>query len=325
MYLEKKTIHGKPYWYARVSARKGETVKTKTLAYLGKGPLTKKEAQQKMNALPNIKVEEAKKALQESFEDRNSLFFSPEQMKRLENIKKAFAEKLKLKDQQLKEDMFKDFKTYYIYNTNAIEGNTLTLAETQRLLNEGKTPEGKDLREIYDHINEKDTFDYLLETQPEITIEVIIDIHKRLLKNIDKRVGSFRSHNVRVFGATFETTDAKYVAADMGLLLQWYRKERRQLHPLIVAAIFHEKFERIHPFYDGNGRTGRMILNIIVLRAGFPPLIVKHKDRKQYYQVLDAGHHADLTKTDRECYKPIVHFCYQQLVETFEKIFAKWG
>ena len=97
------------------------------------------------------------------------------------------------------------------------------------------------------------------------------------------------------------------------------------LNPLILAAIFHEKFERIHPFYDGNGRTGRILLNLILIKNSFPPLIIENSKRNSYYEVLTKGHKADLNKTQTEEYKPIVKFCYFQLIETYEKIFAKWG
>ena len=325
MYVEKKKINGKIYNYLRVSVRSGKKVKTKTIAYLGKDPMTKKELNNKISKFSKKKIEYIKGSLKKELEDKTNLkFLSEKQLEKLSEIKKDFSMKLKL-DSKLLNDMFKDFKTYYIYNTNAIEGNTMTLKETNMLLNENKTPEGRDLKEIHDHINEKETFDYILNSKPEITKELIIKIHSMLLKNIDKRIGSFRSHNVRVFGASFDTTDAKYVAVDMDILLKWYKENKRILHPLILAAIFHEKFERIHPFYDGNGRTGRMLINLILLKSGLPPLIIKNRTRKKYYNVLSIGHKADLTKTDVGCYKDIVKFSYKQIVDTYKKIFSKWG
>ncbi len=317
MFIEKKKIKGNTYLYLRKSVREGQKVKTKTIAYLGKAPMKKAELTQKIKKF---------KVMEEStpYADINSQFLSPQQHQKLQQIKTKFTQKLKLLDEKLLKDMFRDFKTYYIYNTNAIEGNTLTLEETNLLLNENKTPEGKDLREVYDHLNEKETFDFILKKKPRLSPPLIIDIHARLLKNIDTRVG-FRRHNVRVIGAEFTPTMTEYVLTDMNLLLKWYQQHKRILHPLVLTSLFHEKFERIHPFYDGNGRTGRMILNLILLRAGYPPLIIKNKDRKEYYAVLSAGHKAGLLKNDQSHYQPIVSFCYTKLLETFEQIFAKWG
>lgn len=321
MYIEKKKIHDKIYYYLKISARDGKKVKTKTIAYLGKEPMSKKELDEKINKISKKKIEQAKNELKK----REIILLTEKQREKLEKIQRDFAKKLKLKDTKLKADMFRDFKTYYVYNTTAIEGNSLTLEETNLLLNEQKTPEGKELREIYDHINEKETVDYILTEQPEITLNTIIDIHARLLKNIDKRVGNFRKHNVRVFGADFQTTDAKYVHTDMKILMQWYRKQKRKLHPFVLAVLFHEKFEKIHPFYDGNGRTGRMIMNLMLLRVGLPPLIIKNKGRQDYYRVLSLGHTVDLTDIKNEQYEPILKFCYEKLVETYEEIFSKWG
>lgn len=329
MHVEKKKIGKGIYSYLRISARAGDKIKTKTIAYLGKEPMAKKQIEEKIQAIPKSRIEAAKKALkeelEESFRDINTKFLAEKQLKKLKEIQRDFNKKLKIPNKKLLEDMFKDFKTNYIYNTNAIEGNTLTLEETNLLLNENKSPEGKDLREIYDHLNEKETFDYLLKERPKINTNLIIKIHTMLLRNIDKRVGSVRKHNVRVFGADFETTDAKYVYTDMNLLLKWYQKNKRRLHPLILAAIFHEKFERIHPFYDGNGRTGRMLINLILLKNNLPPLIIKNKLRKEYYQVLNLGHKAGLTETEPKHYREIVKFCYRQLLDTYKKIFSKWG
>ena len=324
MYIEKKKIGQNVYNYLKVSVRVGSKIKTKTVAYLGKEPMSKKEKDDAVAKVPASKLEEIRAELVSS-ENLNTKFLTSDQTAGLNRMKKEFADKLKLLDQKLISDMFRDFKTAYIYNTNSIEGNTLSLEETNLLLNENITHKSKDLREVYDHINERDTFDYILKELPSLNVHTILDIHARLLSNIDERRGRFRMHNIRVFGADFETTDAKYVSVDMGLLLKWYEKYKTLLHPLILAALFHEKFERIHPFYDGNGRTGRMLMNLILLKNRYPPLIIKNKNRKEYYRVLSLGHKAALTKSEPDFYKPIVNFCYAQLNETFNKIFSKWG
>jgi len=323
MYIEKKKIGGRTYNYLRISVRTGDKVKTKTVAYLGKDPMTEKQIRKKIAAIPKSIIETAKKELKEQI--GNDAFLSHAQIETLNEIKKGFSRKIKIPDRKLIADMFTDFKTHYVYNTTALEGNTISLAETNLLLNKDRVPAGKDLWEIHDHINEKDTFEYILEKKPDVKPNLIIDIHARLLKSIDKRTGGFRTHNVRVFGADFDTSPAAYVEADMKNLLRWYQKSKKRLHPLILAAIFHEKFEKIHPFYDGNGRTGRMILNLMLLRDGFPPLIIKNSARKEYYDALTQGHRAELTKVDPKQHHAIVHFCYGQLVDTYEKIFGKWG
>ena len=136
-----------------------------------------------------------------------------------------------------------------------------------------------------------------------------------LMKNIDNRVGDYRKHNVRVFGAKFESSPAEYVKIDMEILLKWHRKNKTRLHPLILGAVLHHKFEKIHPFYDGNGRTCRMLLNIILLRNNIPPLIVPDAQRKRYYNSLAIADNTDLDKLHPE-HKEIIKFCYFSLLKT---------
>lgn len=327
MFVEKKKIGGKEYYYLRISARAGDKVKTNTVAYLGKAPMTKKEIKKSILKIPKSKIESTKKQLKEKLKeyDITKQFLIKKQLETMDGIQKDFVKKIKQLDKKLIKDMFRDFKTYYIYNSTALEGNTLSLEETNSLLNEDRSPEGKALREVYDHLNEREVFDYLLEYKPDMNSNLIIEVHAKLMQKIDNRTGNFRKHNVRVFGTEFKTSDAKYVNADMKLLMKWYNKNKRKVHPLILAAIFHEKFEKIHPFYDGNGRTGRMLMNLILLQSNFPPLIIKNQDRKKYYNVLTLGHKSDLTKTDFKHHQAIVEFCYNQLLDTFESIFSKWG
>ncbi len=324
MYIEKKKIKGKEYYYASISVRSGNTVKSKTVAYLGSTAMKKQDIQKAMQKISKEKIQKAKNELKETMNQKEE-FLNSSQLQKLEQIKSIFTKKMLSLDKALLQDMFRDFKTHYIYNTNAIEGNTISFKETDLLLNANKTPAGKDLREVHDHLNASTVFDYLLKYKPEITKDLIIKIHSMLLENIDVRRGSFRFHNVRVIGSTFETSDARYVETDMKLLLEWYHKNERKLHPLVLAALFHEKFERIHPFYDGNGRTGRMLLNLILLRFSFPPLIVLNKERMQYYKALDTGHKADLFSSDLSAYGALIEFCYTQLLKTWEELFIKWG
>lgn len=317
MYIEKKKIGDKEYYYLKLAIREGNKVKTKTVAYFGKKKPSKDEIDKKISEVKSQYV--VPKSI-----DHLHRFLSEEQIRRLVDIKKDFGKKIGNLDPKIIEDMFKDFKTYYIYNTNAIEGNTLTLEETNQILNDNISLEGKDLREIFDHVNEREAFDHILKERPEISHESIIKIQSLILDKIDKRVGTYRTQNVRVIGASFKTTPFEYVKTDMNLLLKWYSLNKK-MHPLVRSALFHEKFERIHPFCDGNGRTGRMVSNMILIKSGFPPLIIENKDRKEYYHSLSVSHEADLNSGDDERYNEIVQFFYGNLVKTYDKIFSKWG
>lgn len=318
MFIEKKIVNKKPYYYLKQSFRSGNKVKTKTLAYIGtekdKEKIAKLKKQFDENKLKRIKKELFKE------KDWNILLSDKEKIK---EIKKQFSSKLKKLDKKTKKDMFDDFLTYFVYNTNAIEGNTLTLKETDLLLNKGITPQGRTLREINDHLNSRDVFYYLMEKNLKINKHTIILIHDLLLKNIDERKG-YRTSNVRVVGATFRSSPSQYVQSDMKILLKWYNQNKNKLHPVILASLFHHKFERIHPFYDGNGRTGRMLLNLILFKNIMPPIILSNKQRKKYYSVLAKADKIGLTEITED-FKPLIKFVSTQILKTWNTIFKHWG
>lgn len=327
MYIERKKIGNKYYNYLKLSVRLKNKVRTKTIAYLGKGVIGKNKAEKIFKKFKNVSNEAKQKALEElklETADINKQFLSVQHINKLEEIKNTFNKKLHTLDKEILKDMYNDFITLFVFNTNAIEGNTLTLRDTDLLLNKSITPSGKSLREINDHLNAKEAFEFILEKKSNISHETIIKIHSILMKNIDKRIGHYRIHNVRVFGARFETTPAEFVKADMDILLKWFRKEKMGLNPLILAAAVHHKFEKIHPFYDGNGRTGRMLLNLILINNELPTLIVPDAQRKRYYNALSSADNTDINKVQLE-HKKIIDFCYFSLLKTYNTVFAKWG
>ena len=327
MYLEKKHIGGRKYNYLKVSARQGDKVRTRTVAYIGKGSLTKGMLKKELS-LYKRKAEIVKSDLLEELKieakSRAEYFLAKEKLTKAEEIKNAFNKKLKEMDEKTKEDMLNDFLILYAYNTNAIEGNTFTLRDTELLLNKGITPQGKNLREINDHLNAKEAFNSILTKNMIISHENIIRLHTILMKNIDERTGFYRTHNVRVFGAAFETSPAEYVKADMDMMLKWHRKNKARTHPLILAAAFHHKFERIHPFYDGNGRTGRLLLNAILWQNKYPPLIIPTAQRKRYYAALSSADKTELGKLQPQ-HKDIVTLCYFSMLKTYNTVFGRWG
>lgn len=319
MFIERKIINKKPYFYLKHSFRSKDKIKTKTLAYIGN-----KKDEDKINKFKKIfnkdKLRKIKKELFEEI-DYNYLLLKTDYDK-IRDIKKQFSPKLKKLRRETKKDMFDDFLTYFIYNSNAIEGNTLTLKETDLLLNKGITPSGRTLREINDHLNSRDVFYYLLKENPKINNDTIIVIHDRLMDKIDERKG-FRNSNVRVIGATFKSSQFQYIKTDMNLLLRWYYKNKNNLHPVILASLFHHKFEKIHPFYDGNGRTGRMLMNFMLMKEKIPPIILSNKQRKRYYSVLANADKMGLLEISDDC-KSLVKFISTQILKTWNTIFSQW-
>ena len=177
-----------------------------------------------------------------------------------------------------------EFMIEFTYDSNAIEGNTLTLQETAMVL-EGITIDTKPLKDHLDVVGHKEAFGYVKRIVAEKTSfseRVIQEIHSLVLMDRPEDRGRYRRIPVRIMGASHEPPQPYLVPIQMEQLIDEVKKE--QLHPIEAAALFHLKFEGIHPFIDGNGRTGRLILNFMLMQNGYPPINVKFADRRNYYE-----------------------------------------
>ncbi len=182
------------------------------------------------------------------------------------------------------------FRLEWTYNSNAIEGNTLNLRETELVLNRGLTIGKKSLREHFEVLNHAEAIT-LLENictkKKDLSEDLILSLHRLILKNIDDaEAGRYRQSNVMIVGAVHIPPQAVKVPRLMGELLAWYHENSRKIPAPELAAWVHYKFVNIHPFIDGNGRTARLLMNLILMRAGYPPAVILTVDRKKYYRVL---------------------------------------
>ncbi|MBI3284228.1 MAG: Fic family protein [Burkholderiales bacterium] len=179
----------------------------------------------------------------------------------------------------------------WTYHSNAIEGNTLTLRETKVVL-EGITVGGKSLREHFEATNHRDAILYVEEivARNEALSEwQIKNIHSLVLKGIDDgEAGRYRQENVAITGASTTPPGFLHLADEMRSLLEW-RQHAATAHPVKRAAELHTRFVKIHPFIDGNGRTGRLLLNFELMKAGYPPAVIRKEDRLAYYDALDVA------------------------------------
>lgn len=187
--------------------------------------------------------------------------------------------------------MIDRFTANFTYESNAIEGNSLTLKDVTFLFKENRTPAGKDLREIHESINTREAMSMMFQGAFRIDRESIIRLHSILIKNTGVSSG---------------------YKPEMDALLELHH-ENRDVHPLERAARFHGKFEQIHPFEDGNGRTGRMIVNAMLVTEGYPPLIIRTSQRMSYFSALDAFDHGHENKLKR--------FLIERYLDTYEKFF----
>jgi Fic family protein len=177
----------------------------------------------------------------------------------------------------------------WTYHSNGIEGNTLTLRETKVVL-EGITIGGKSVREHLEAINHAEAIAYLdsLVSGNELFSQWHIrNIHHLVLKSVDdKNAGNYRKEPVTIAGASTTPPAPILLNDEMNGLDKWYA-ESGDLHPIERASQLHTRFVKIHPFVDGNGRTARLIMNLELMKAGYPPAIIRVEDRSRYYDVLD--------------------------------------
>lgn len=193
------------------------------------------------------------------------------------------------------------FEIEMTYNSNAIEGNSLTLKETYLVINEGLTIKGKPLKDHLEAKNHQEALEYLydlVESDKKNTFSenLIKSLNQIVQQNLDKEwAGRYRNSAVIISGAEHRPPKALEVPKMMRGLIDWVGNNKKKMHPVELASILHHKLVYIHPFFDGNGRTSRLAMNIILMQAGFPLVIVMKNDRKRYYQSLALADKGDYT------------------------------
>lgn len=180
-----------------------------------------------------------------------------------------------------------EFIVEYTYNSNAIEGNTLTLRETDLVLR-GLTVDNKPLKDHMEAVGHKEAFDFvsdLVRKKEPISEKIIKQIHYLVLADKKEDRGVYRKVPVHIMGAKHEPVQPYLIEPKMEQLLQDF--EKNDEHIITKLARFHIEFEGIHPFIDGNGRTGRLLINLELMKAGYPPIDIKFTDRLAYYNAFD--------------------------------------
>lgn len=236
------------------------------------------------------------------------------------NLQKFLAEKLKQlnKKRPLSPSVFEKlrgrFEVEMTYNSNAIEGNTLTLKETYWVIQQGITVKGKPLKDHIEAKSHKEALDFLydlIDHKKNFTVSehLVRSMHAIILEDIDKKIaGVYRQTDVFIMGSDHEPPSALEVPTKMSKLINWAKKNHNKMNIIEFAALFHHKFVQIHPFQDGNGRAGRLLMNIFLMQSGFPLTIIQNNDRKKYYRVF--------TLADQGNFKPLVNFIAQAVLRS---------
>ena len=184
----------------------------------------------------------------------------------------------------------KEFMVEYTFDSNAIEGSTLTLHETRMVIEEGLTVQGRLLRDILAARNHPEAIEYvegLAKAGGSLTEVDVLTLHRLIMEGVDEGAGRYREAGVRIAGAVFSLPKSTEVSAMMRSLLDWLDRNLEELSPVELAAVFHHRFVSIHPFAEGNGRTARLLMNLILMRNSYAFIVsVSRQDRDKYIRAL---------------------------------------
>jgi Fic family protein len=192
------------------------------------------------------------------------------------------------------------FTVEMTYHSNAIEGNRLTLKETLLVLREGVTIKGKNLQEHLEAKNHEVAMNFLFEvvdSKKRLTLShhLIRQLHQLVVKDTESKIaGTYRNTDVQILGSKHRPPPGYQVQEQMTKFFEWMTESKSKYHPVGFAALAHHRFVAIHPFEDGNGRTGRLLMNLLLMRNGYPIAIIQKNDRAKYYNALDDADAGDL-------------------------------
>jgi len=264
-FVRKKAINGKEYFYLVKSVRDGRNIER----YIGLNPPSRKEI----------------RLFEEEYSSTRTFLILKEEV--LSRIKRAYKKKLSKGSQDERIKLEEYIVTQFTYNTSRIEGSALTLKDTNLLLNQGIVPGNKTVRDIKEVENHKKAYYFLKRYNRDIDENLILSLHRILKQDVTEDAGTFRDAGVSV--GNMIGLNHKLIPGEIENLLIWYNKNKKLLHPIELVSQFHCIFERIHPFFDGNGRVGRLLMNHTLSRKGYPIIIIQNKNRKRYYNALIKG------------------------------------
>lgn len=295
VYHEVKKKGGKKYNYLAKTIRRGKKWE-KIRKYIGEGSITKERLKKEKDRF--------------EADVQKSSYLTEEQKKSIENIKIRFKEYLKKGGKSGLENFKEWFFTELTYNSNAIEGTSLSKRDTSLIINEGIVPRNVSLREVNEAKNHKEALDFLLEYDGGVNEDFILKLHLIILKRIDdSNAGKYRNIPVFIVDSDVKFPHYSKVPRLVKNLVKWYKSAKKSMHPLELAALFSAKFVSIHPFIDGNGRCSRLLMNYILKKNNYPEINIYVKDRNNYLK--------SIRKANNEDYSMLVDFLFRTLKKNY--------
>ncbi len=304
MYIEKRILKKGIKYYLVYSYREKNKIE-KIRKYLGSN-LSKEELEKaEKNAREKIK---------EILEEINTkIFFFSLTKKQVEILNKYDN---KMKSFHLNKDEWKQFTDDFVYNTNAIEGSTISEEQVPEIID-------KKYAENAEEVETKGVakaVEYLRETKEDLSLSLLLKLHKLCFEGSKPFAGKFREVNVVVRNSAGQILHAGVPKEELidylNDFIKWYGENKDKFKPIVLAAIIHNQFEHIHPFQDGNGRVGRLLLNFILIKNNYPPINILLEDRQEYYKTLQ-----QYSKNDD--LKPTLKFLINQYKKTLKKVSTK--
>lgn len=284
-YLEKIKRNQKEYFYLTKNIRINKNKWKKVRIYLGDKKPTKKIIEQK--------TKDIEKQVEQYKSDYS--YLKKEDAETLQDLKEGYNSWLKQVPKTVKNKLNEDFIIRFTYNTNAIEGNRLTLRQTALILKDKVIPSGVRAKDYNEAINGKECLVYLRNYKDDFNKKLMLKINEILTKNTGLLFpGRIRFFDVKIEGSKHTPPDFKKVKKMILDLFKWYSANKNKLHPFELAALIHAKMAWIHPFEDGNGRSARAAMNFILMKKGYPMFFIPYEKREAYYGALeeyDAGNY----------------------------------
>ncbi|MCR4335420.1 MAG: Fic family protein [archaeon] len=296
MFVEVRKFSGKKKYYLVHSFRYGKKVR-KIRRYLGANISKEKLKEMKLIAEKQIiqRVNVFKKINDPLLE-----VLSEEEIQKIKELQDAS----EFKVFRLSEEEWQRFSEIFTFNTNAIEGSELNQKEVKEILEKDKWPQDKSKEDISETYGVKEAIQFIRETNEHVSVGLIKKIHEIVFKNSKPYAGQLRAKGIEVVvrdglgNIVHEGAPSEKVLELIKELVQWYSKYQKKYPPLLLAAVVHNQFENIHPFQDGNGRVGRILMNNILIKHDLPPVNIELTKRRDYYNSLqeyEKNHNLRLT------------------------------
>ena len=277
VYVDKIKSGKKTFYYLGKTIRIGENKWKKIRIKLGEKKPTREEIGDK---LKKLKLEE--------YKVYNEDYLDADKLEVIDDFREVYNNHLKQIPKTIAEKEEADFLIRFTYNANAIEGNRLTLRDTYLIIKEKQIPSGAPPKDYNEAINGREAFEFIKKYKGKLTIEFIERLNEILTKNTGViYTGRVRFFPVKIEGAEHIPPEPEEVKPLLRKMIRFYNENKKKIHPFILACLIHARFVEIHPFEDGNGRTGRALMNWILMQTKYPKIFVPVKLRQKYYEAID--------------------------------------